>query len=445
MALESHLVFARKYRPQKFSQVIYQSLAINALKNALKNNRIGHAYIFFGPRGVGKTTIARILAKRLNCENPQDNEPCDICSSCLEIKKGISNDVIEIDAASNRGIDNIRDLRENVKFSPMGGHYKIYIIDEVHMLTEASFNALLKTLEEPPPHVVFILATTEYHKIPETILSRCQDFIFKKVPHIELQSYVEELCKTESIEYDMDGIFWVAKKGDGSVRDTLSFLEQAVSFTDSKILGKKIAEMIGYEGVETYIQLLHNLLNHSKFESTYHFITDLYNKGIDFNKFIWEFLEFSNSVCLLKENLADKENLNYPSEDILKISKAIENYRLESLFVLADKLFKLYEKMNQMKLRNSFETKIFIELSFRKILNELNQPSLSSVLEKIQNLKEKIQAEESILIKETPKSVEEKPKETIEAIDADSNIDLVSEFKDKFSGSEIDSEKFQDI
>ena len=173
MSEESHLVFARKYRPQLFKEVIHQDLAIGALMNALKNNRVGHAYIFFGPRGVGKTTIARLLAKRLNCESPEDNEPCNKCKSCLEIIKGNSNDVLEIDAASNRGIDNIRDLRENVKFSPMGGKYKIYIIDEVHMLTDQSSNALLKTLEEPPHHVVFILATTEYHKIPETILSRC--------------------------------------------------------------------------------------------------------------------------------------------------------------------------------------------------------------------------------------------------------------------------------
>ena len=199
---DSHLVFARKYRPQIFKDVIYQELAINALKNAFKNNRVGHAYIFYGPRGVGKTTIARILAKRLNCESPQNNEPCNECTSCTEITRGISNDVLEIDAASNRGIDNIRDLRENVKFSPMGGKYKVYIIDEVHMLTEPSFNALLKTLEEPPPNVVFVMATTEYHKIPETILSRCQDFTFKKVPLTELQTYIEGICKVEKIKYD---------------------------------------------------------------------------------------------------------------------------------------------------------------------------------------------------------------------------------------------------
>ena len=166
---DNHQVLFRKYRPQFFRDVIYQDLAVNSLTNAFKNKKIGHAYIFIGPRGVGKTTIARILAKRLNCEKPDGVEPCNECLSCKEIIKGNSNDVLEIDAASNSGVDNVRELRENVKFNAMGGKYRVYILDEVHMLSGAAFNALLKTLEEPPQHVVFILATTEYHKIPETI------------------------------------------------------------------------------------------------------------------------------------------------------------------------------------------------------------------------------------------------------------------------------------
>lgn len=249
---ENHQVLFRKYRPQFFRDVIYQDLAVGSLQNAFKSKKIGHAYIFIGPRGVGKTTIARILAKRLNCERPDGVEPCNECTSCLEITKGNSNDVFEIDAASNSGVDNIRELRENVKFNAMGGKYRVYILDEVHMLSGAAFNALLKTLEEPPAHVVFILATTEYHKIPETILSRCQDFHFRKVPVTVLQNYIETLCEKESLKYDSEGLFWIAKKGDGSVRDTLSFMEQAVIFTDGNLTGVKLRKMIGYHGIDTF-------------------------------------------------------------------------------------------------------------------------------------------------------------------------------------------------
>ncbi len=449
MSKESHLVFARKYRPQKFSEVIHQELAINALKNALKTNRVGHAYIFFGARGVGKTTIARILAKRLNCETPDENEPCNQCSSCLEIIKGISNDVIEIDAASNRGIDNIRDLRENVKFSPMGGKYKIYIIDEVHMLTDQSFNALLKTLEEPPPHVVFILATTEFHKIPETILSRCQDFVFRKVPLLQLQGYVEELCKIEKIEYDMEGIFWIAKKGDGSVRDTLSFLEQAVTFTDGKIFGEKIGKMIGYAGVEVQIDLLNSILKEETFAKTFSILEKLYTEGVDLIKFLWEFLEFTYASNLIKENLGDKESFNYPNEDILKIEKAIGDIRLETLLLISDKVYTIYEKINMLRLRNSFEMKVYLEISFRKLIVEINKPSVSGVLEKIQNLKQALEKSTVNFSsgKELEKPLQEKKENETDSKESseEMNIDLVSEIKDKFSGSEVDNPKFQEL
>ncbi|MBK8395892.1 MAG: DNA polymerase III subunit gamma/tau [Leptospiraceae bacterium] len=461
MSEESHLVFARKYRPQLFKEVVEQKLAIGALLNALKNNRVGHAYIFFGPRGVGKTTIARLLAKRLNCEAPEDNEPCNKCKSCVEIMKGNSNDVLEIDAASNRGIDNIRDLRENVKFSPMGGRYKIYIIDEVHMLTDQSFNALLKTLEEPPHHVVFILATTEYHKIPETILSRCQDFVFKKVPLPHLQSYVEHLCKIENIDYDSDGLFWVAKKGDGSVRDTLSFLEQAVTFTDGHITGKLIGKMIGYQGVDVQIELVKSILGEKTFHKSFQIIEKVYNEGADLHKFAWDFVEFSHAIILIKENLADRDSLNYPIEDIQKIAKEIETFSSEILTLLSEKVYTMYEKLMYLKLRNSFEMKIFIEISIRKLIIDINKPSVAGILEKINDLQQILQKEGEKFVAASSSA---KPSETVSTssqkvseskgnefpkpqseVSNSEEIDMESILKDKFLGTEVDSSKLPEI
>ncbi|TGK21100.1 DNA polymerase III subunit gamma/tau [Leptospira fluminis] len=382
----NHEVLSRKYRPQRFQDVIHQNLAIGALQNAVKSGKIGHAYIFFGPRGVGKTTIARIFAKRLNCENPVDNEPCNRCNSCVEIAKGISSDVLEIDAASNRGIENIRELRDNVKFTPMGGKYKVYIIDEVHMLTDQSFNALLKTLEEPPSHVVFVLATTEYHKIPETILSRCQDFIFKKVPLTVLQDYAENLCKEEKTQYDSEGLFWTAKKGDGSVRDMLSFMEQALVFTDNKLLGVEIRKMIGYHGIDFLADFIKSLIQPENHSKALEIVENLYQEGQDVYKFLWDSIEFTHTLCLLKESVADSESVNYPREDLIRMRKEFESSDPILLNHLSFRLFDLYEKIKTIRLRNSFEIKIFTEIQIKKLVEDLGKPSLSGLVDRINHV-----------------------------------------------------------
>ncbi|MCZ8341604.1 MAG: DNA polymerase III subunit gamma/tau [Leptospira sp.] len=454
---DNHQVLFRKYRPQNFKDVIFQELAVGSLQNAFKSKKIGHAYIFIGPRGVGKTTIARILAKRLNCERPEGVEPCNQCNSCIEITKGNSNDVFEIDAASNSGVDNIRELRENVKFNAMGGKYRVYILDEVHMLSGAAFNALLKTLEEPPPHVVFILATTEYHKIPETILSRCQDFHFRKVPVSVLQSYIETICQKENLKFDSEGLFWIAKKGDGSVRDTLSFMEQAVIFTDGNLTGAKLRKMIGYHGIDTFTQFLDQILDSSKSALIFENLETYFQEGLDLTKFLWDFIEFLNSLLLIKDNLADRESINIPSEDLIRLKQSYRELDRETLVLLAERIFLIHEKINHMKLRSSYETKVYLEIQFRKLILDREKPSVSGVLNKLSELNKLIQADISHLPEPSaptakPKSEEksynppenkvkkeEKPKEESKQESIDKLV------QETFSGTEVDASQFKNL
>lgn len=241
----SYQVFALKWRPKDFEDLIGQSHIVTNLKSALEKNRLAHAYIFAGPRGVGKTSTARILAKALNCKDGPTIKPCNKCPSCLEITKGTSLDVIEIDGASNRGIDEIRSLRENVKFAPVQGKFKIYIIDEVHMLTTEAFNALLKTLEEPPEFVKFIFATTQPHKVISTILSRCQRFDFRRVPLMDIVQQLEKICSGENLSIDKDVLFSIAKASDGSLRDAESLLDQLASLAKDKIKTKDVISVLG--------------------------------------------------------------------------------------------------------------------------------------------------------------------------------------------------------
>ncbi|HEV2833062.1 MAG TPA: DNA polymerase III subunit gamma/tau, partial [Hanamia sp.] len=231
--MEKFIVSARKYRPQNFSTVVGQLHITTTLKNAIKNNQLAHAFLFCGPRGVGKTTCARILAKTINCENrTEDGEACNVCNSCISFDNGTSMNIHELDAASNNSVDDIRALVDQVRFAPQAGKYKVYIVDEVHMLSASAFNAFLKTLEEPPPFAIFILATTEKHKILPTILSRCQIFDFKRITNHDTVAHLREICEKENIKAEKTALHIIAQKSEGCLRDSLSILDKIVSFTN---------------------------------------------------------------------------------------------------------------------------------------------------------------------------------------------------------------------
>ncbi|MDH3599593.1 MAG: DNA polymerase III subunit gamma/tau, partial [Candidatus Tectomicrobia bacterium] len=252
----SYQVTARKWRPQTFDDVVEQQHVTRTLKNAIQLNRVAHAYLFAGTRGVGKTTMARVLAKALNCDHGPTPEPCGACTACLEITQGASMDIVEIDGASNRGIDEIRDLREALRYLPTRGRYKIYIIDEVHMLTKEAFNALLKTLEEPPPHVVFIFATTELDKIPYTILSRCQRFEFKRVSLSGIVSHLDHIIQREGLSISRASLLRVAKAAEGSMRDAQSLLDQVVAYCGTEANDDEVGHLLGSVGSETLARCL---------------------------------------------------------------------------------------------------------------------------------------------------------------------------------------------
>ncbi len=281
----TYLVTARKWRPSKFSEVVGQEHVTATLLNSLKLGRVAHAYIFAGPRGVGKTTVARILAKAINCLNPQDYEPCNECEMCLEISNGRSIDILEIDGASNRGIDEVRDLRESVRYTPTKAKYKVYIIDEVHMLTKEAFNALLKTLEEPPPHILFIFATTEPHRVPSTILSRCQRFDFRR---IEIQKIIERLkliAQQDGVQIDEDSLFTIAKKANGSLRDALSIFDQVVSFCGENIKFEDVIKALNIIDQEVFFKVT-DIVKQKNIKAGLELIDEIVKLGYDFQEFL---------------------------------------------------------------------------------------------------------------------------------------------------------------
>ena len=359
----------RKYRPKTLDDICGQDVIVKIIKNSIINNQINHAYLFAGPRGTGKTSIAKIFAKIINCEHPVDCKPCGKCISCTQEN---NSDIIEIDAASNNGVDEIRELRNKVNLLPAYGKYKVYIIDEVHMLTQGAFNALLKTLEEPPAHVIFILATTDPHKVIETILSRCQRLDFKKISDDAIVENLDKIAKKENIDIDKEALYEIAKLADGGMRDSVGMLDQARAYTEGKITVNDIHDINGTLTEKDLSELLENILD-NKLDEILEKIDNYNDKGKNFVKLIEEFINFVRNTILYKEAP------NYFKERI----QNVENYKNISKKITVKELFSIIEILNKysFEMKNNNNSKLLFELSFIKIISEKNKKNVENIQE----------------------------------------------------------------
>ncbi|MCY4171207.1 MAG: DNA polymerase III subunit gamma/tau [Bacteroidetes bacterium] len=383
MSQSQYLVTARKYRPQLFSELVAQSHVAQALMNAMKLNRVAHAYLFTGPRGVGKTTAARILAKAINCTETENGEvePCLTCPSCLDFESQQSLCIFEIDAASNNKVEDIRELRENVLIPPQGGHRKIYIIDEVHMLSNAAFNALLKTLEEPPAHVLFIFATTEPHKVLPTILSRCQRFDFRRIPTFEIVKHLSAICVSENITADDDALHLIAHKGDGALRDALSVFDQAVALCGTNLDYSTLADALRVVDVELFFETTNHIFNRASGE-----ILTLADKVISDGYDIKEFLD---GLAEHTRNLLVANTLG--TDALIDLSKNLrERYTQASTGISETILLRLLLVIEetQTKLPTSKSPRLTVELALVKMTHMADSVDLSEAIKQIQRLED---------------------------------------------------------
>ena len=364
-----YLALYRKYRPAYLEEMVGQSEIRKIIASSIKNGTISHAYLFSGPRGTGKTTTAKIMAKMVNCENLHDDTPCNECASCLSVASG--SDIIEIDAASNNGVDEIRDLREKANLVPSVCKYKVYIIDEVHMLTNQAFNALLKTLEEPPKHVIFILATTEYYKIPLTITSRCQKFQFNKIDNEDIVKRLREIADLEKIEITDEALYEIAKISDGGMRDSINFLDQLRSFTQGNITLSDVYEVCGNVSLEEISNLLCNL-KEANYEDITLFLESLNNNGKNYGKFLEEVMMFLKDLILFKKNVSSKL-IKTDSSYLDKVSKM---YSLSDIFYVTDIINQLVDKIKFVSRQS-----IVVISNFLLIANKFNSVEEEKVLE----------------------------------------------------------------
>ncbi len=339
-----YVTLYRKWRPQDFDQVFGQDHIVRTLKNALDQNRVAHAYLFTGPRGTGKTSVAKILAKALNCEKGPTTTPCNECSHCIEISNGTSLDTIEIDAASNRGIDEIRDLREKVKYMPSGSRTKIYIVDEVHMLTPEAFNALLKMLEEPPAHVVFVLATTEPHRVLPTIVSRCQRFDFHRIKTSDLIHRLNEIAAAESIDIEDETLALIAKHAQGAMRDAISTLDQLASFTSNKVAKDDVTSLLGLTESGLLFRMV-ELIADGDTGGIFEFVDEIMDGGVNLQQFARDLMESFRNMFVIRNTKNARDIVDLGNEDLNRLEEMAGRFRTTEMLESIDRLSGLINEM----------------------------------------------------------------------------------------------------
>lgn len=382
----SYTALYRKFRPDTFEDVKGQDHIVTTLKNQITADRIGHAYLFCGTRGTGKTTVAKILAKAVNCEHPVEGGPCGECDSCRAIAEGTSMNVIEIDAASNNGVDNIREIREEVSYSPTSGRFKVYIIDEVHMLSIGAFNALLKTLEEPPSYVIFILATTEAHKIPVTILSRCQRYDFKRISIATIADRLLELTDREQVETEEKALRYIAKKADGSMRDALSLLDQCIAFyLGQRLTYDHVLEVLGAVDTDEFSSLLREVLASDVARVIIH-LEELIMQGRELGQFVSDFTWYLRNLLLLKTSDNMEDVLDVSSENLVQLQEEAGMVREDTLM----RFIRIFSELsNQMKFASS--RRVLLEIALIKLCRPQMETDEISVLERIRRLEKRME------------------------------------------------------
>jgi len=375
-------VTATRRRPKNFNEMTGQEFVITTLQKSIETNRIAHAYLFSGPRGVGKTSTARILARCLNCVKGPTISPCGVCSSCVSISNGSSIDVIEIDGASNTSVNDVRVIRDEVLFAPSSSRYKIYIIDEVHMLSNSAFNALLKTIEEPPPYVIFIFATTELHKVPATIRSRCQQFPFRLLHMDEIIANLEKASEELGIVAEKEALFWIAKEATGSMRDAYTLFDQISSLSDGKIDLKKIQEKLGLVGVEFISTLLNRILT-SNHQQVLELVDEVIRKGVSVSQLVHDLTDFLRAILLLKAGIKRESLLGYSLEWLNK--EEFLNLSLNQVEIALETLLSLNHR-----LRDSVNARSELELTMVRLCSLPYYLGTEELYQKINHLKEAI-------------------------------------------------------
>ena len=382
----SYMALYRKWRPDTFEEVKGQDHVVTTLKNQIINNRIGHAFLFCGTRGTGKTSIAKLFAKAVNCEHPINGSPCNECATCRAIADGSSMNVIEIDAASNNGVDNIRQIREEVQYSPSEGKYKVYIIDEVHMLTQGAFNALLKTLEEPPSYVIFILATTESHKIPITISSRCQKYEFRRISVETISDRLMELLGREQIEAEKKAVDYIAKAADGSMRDALSILDQCIAFNIGKELTyENVLDTIGAVDIDVFARLLDCVIK-LDVVGAIDLVDEVVWQGRELSRFVSEFTWFLRNVLLVKVSPEADQKLDMSAENLERLRQLAAQIDTDTLI----RYINIFSDTSA-NIKYAVQKRIVLELAVIKLCKPEMETDYSALLDRVRVLEQKLE------------------------------------------------------